>query len=131
MTFDPTLIFSVRKLLNDMPVDYISDDIIYQILQQADRWLEQVLDPPDDVYRNHCLVITAAYFAYETYLIGLERAAGTAVTPSTFTVEELRRLVYLLIKPYAKLPLKPDLTVDDEQLSSAPVVIDLTSSNLS
>ncbi len=127
---NPSLIFSVRRLLNHVPEDYLSDDVIVDALNRADSWLNAILDPPDETYREHCLAVTAAYYVYVSYVTGLERAVGTMPPGATATLNEWRRLVYHLVRPYSKLPLREDLSIDEDRLSGPPCAVTLTDSNV-
>lgn len=130
MTFDPSLIFSVRRYLNEIPEDYLTDEIIYDSLVRAEKWIDTLLAAPDTTYRTHCLIVTAAYFVYVNYTVGLERAVGTLPATVASTLAELRRLVYYLVKPYAKLPIDENLTINDDHISGRPIVATLSESEL-
>ncbi len=127
-----SLIFSVRRQLNDVPEDYLSDEAIYQALRQADAYLEKVLDPNvDAAYREHCLVVLGAYFAYSIYVASVERGLGAVPATSEERLMSLRKLAATLIRPVARYPVRDDLTIDIGTLSDyRPVVARLSESEL-
>jgi len=130
MTFDPSLIFSVRRELNDVPEDYLSDEVIYQALSQADAYLNKVLDPDvDEVYRQHCLVVVAAYFAYVKYVASVERGLGSIPATSAERLRALRELAVALVRVVSRFNIRDDLSIDDAVVGSA-IAVGLTESVL-
>jgi len=132
MSFDPSLIFNVRRQLNDVPEDFLTDEAIFQALRQADAYLSLiVIDELDDTYRNHCLVLLASYFAYSIYVSSVERGLGSIPAASEVRLRHLQKLAYTAIRPVAKIPIREDLTIDTDALADArPAVASLTESVL-
>ena len=123
-----SFIFLVRRQLNDVPEDYLTDENIYQALQQADAFLSQILsEDVDSTYRGHCLVALSSYIAYIVYVSTVERGLGGIPAGSTQRAEMLKKVALLLIKPVAKVRLNKDLEIDLFG-TERPVVGELTSS---
>lgn len=130
MAVDPSLIFSVRRQLNDVPEDYLSDETIYQALTQADQYLSKVFDSSvDTTYREHCLVVLAAYYAYAMYVSSIERGLGGMPAAAEVRFRMLRELALSLIRLASKFNIRDDFSID-ESVMERPIVGRLTGSVL-
>lgn len=112
------LIFYVRRILNDIPPDFIKDTIIQDSIHRAELFVDTYLEPPDDLVRMHCIAMLGAYYAYVSYLIGLERNTGTLAPTSKFVIDTFRTTVVSFLNLFAKVQLDPEtLQPKDDQLN--------------
>lgn len=112
------LIFYIRRVLNEIPPEFVKDTIIQDSIHRAELFVDTYLEPPDDWTRLHCIAMLGAYYAYVTYLIGLERNTGTLAPTSKFIIDTFRNSVVSFLNLFAKVQLDPEtLQPKDDQLN--------------
>lgn len=114
----------VRLALNNISADLISDDTIFQKIEDAKVEIEHIkpTKAPQQIVEK-AILYKAALLAYQAYLISIERGTGVPPTPSgqvlLKSLEDQARKYVTLMYEFAGDKMEPKPTV-----SMVPSVVD-------
>lgn len=125
-----TLLFDVRREVSDIPEEYIDDMQVFQCVDQANELINKIIDTTDttieDVYKEHCIVILAAYYAYVNYTSLAEKRLGQLPTSMSIKVNEMKKKAWTFVSKISDSTIDSNFNVKSDTYS--PVVIGLTTS---
>lgn len=124
------LIFEVRNNLGDIPMDALSDVLVYKSLQDAYDYIDMIVDitTANERHLRRCLIRLGAYNTYVNYTAIADTKLGTMPESAGLQISELLRKSYQCLKILNDL-VQPDLSLA-EPIYGSPVVTALSTSNI-
>ncbi len=107
---NPSFIFKVRLELNDIPEDFLSDEVIGHFLTKADKFISSIIkDDADPEIVQLAVISLAAYYCYDAYTEIVARKMGTIPEYNQQRAEELKKQAYSYITMVVSEPIDEDL----------------------
>ena len=112
MTPNPSLIFNVRLELNDVPDEYLSDEVISYYLTKAEYFINTI-KREDASQESIDVAITslASYYCYVAYTELVTRKIGTIPEYNQERINNLKSMAYNYINIVAAQPIDENLNL--------------------
>jgi len=112
------LILEVRTILSDIDIQYDADEIVYNDIIRADKFVEMIVIPNvEESYLKEAIVAVAAYYNYVTYTSLAERQLGELPPTSLVRIRALRSIARNFLLPISEYPLDEELNIDTKTLN--------------
>ncbi|MFA5715487.1 MAG: hypothetical protein WC998_07095 [Candidatus Paceibacterota bacterium] len=107
-------ILDVQLGLADIPVEYVSDEQIFNDLQTSQIFIDNIKSSTfsDETFEERTIIKLATYFTYINYTSLVERQLGTAPTVSLIKLDILRRMALSFLRQMTNFKINDDLSID-------------------
>ena len=97
---NPKYFFYIRNELNDVPEEYVGDEVLLRTLLKAERFLEAALDSDSispSLYEE-CLLSLATYYTYLNYTSIVARRTGAIPEFAEVRAEQLKEVALSFLR---------------------------------
>jgi len=114
------LIDRVRNNLADVPEEMLESVVVYESLKRANQLVSQLVmaDLTTPAYQRECIIAVGSLYAYQSYTALAARRLGNVPESAAATMANLQAVARALMHPVGDTPIKPDLTQNDEWIST-------------
>jgi len=97
---NPKYFFYVRNELNDVPDEYVSDEVLLRTLLKAERFVNSIVDTTaiDSTLYEECVVSLATYYTYLNYTSIVARRTGAIPEFAEVRAEQLKEVALSFLR---------------------------------
>jgi len=115
---NPKYFFYIRNELNDVPEEYVSDEVLLRALTKAERFVNTVVDQSsisDSLYEE-CLLSLATYYTYLNYTSVVARGLRSVPEFMETRVNELKEIALSFLR-LAGVPIDDNFNINIDTTS--------------